>query len=119
MKFKIDENLPIDCIDLFIRMGYEAETVYKEKLQGCSDVSLIEMCIKEGRILVTLDLYFSDIRNYPPGSNPGVIVLRIAEQSIESVLTTIEKVLLAFTKENPCRKLWIVDERRIRIREQE
>ena len=119
MKFKIDENLPIDCSDLFIRMGYEAETVHKEKLQGCSDRSLVEKCMKEDRILVTLNLDFSDIRSYPPGSNPGVIVLRIDEQSIDSILKAIERVLLAFTNENPCRKLWIVDERRIRIREHE
>lgn len=37
MKFKIDENIPVDCADLFLRKGYEAETVYQEELHGCSD----------------------------------------------------------------------------------
>lgn len=34
------------------------------------------MCVKEGRILLTLDLDFADIRVYPPQALPGLVVLR-------------------------------------------
>ena len=55
MKFKIDENLPIDAAELFRLAGYEAETVFTENMQGCSDRVLIQKCWGESRILVTLD----------------------------------------------------------------
>ncbi len=117
MKFKIDENLPADCSKLLNDSGYDAESVLQENIQGCSDLYLIEVCKKEKRILVTLDLDFSDIRAYPPGDNPGIIILRLNEQSIDTVKTAISNVILAFGNDYPGNKLWIVEEKRIRIRE--
>ncbi|MFO7882516.1 MAG: DUF5615 family PIN-like protein [Kosmotogaceae bacterium] len=117
MKFKIDENLPSICAELLNEKGYNAETVIQESLQGCSDQTLIGICQSENRILITLDLDFSDIRNYPPGSNPGIIVLRLADQSITTTQSAISKLIPFFSKELPSNKLWIADESKIRIRE--
>ena len=117
MKFKIDENLPSHCAELLIEKGYNAETVIQEGLQGCSDQTLIEVCQSENRILITLDLDFSDIRNYPPGSNPGIIVLRLSEQSILAAQVSIEHLIKTFSQELPVNKLWVVNESKIRIRE--
>ena len=102
---------------LLAEKGYNAETVNQENLQGCSDNILSEVCRNEDRILITLDLDFSDIRAYPPGSNPGITVLRLNEQSIDSVIIAMKKVLLSFSNETPIKKLWLVDATRIRIRE--
>ncbi len=117
MKFKIDENLPVDCANILLDSGFDAESVLQENIQGCADPYLMEACKKEKRILVTLDLDFSDIRTYPPGENPGIIILRLNEQSIDTVKTAINNVILAFGKDHPSNKLWIVEETRIRIRE--
>ncbi len=117
MKFKIDENLPSTCAELLNEKSYNAETVIQENLQGCSDQTLIEICRSENRILITLDLDFSDIRTYPPGSNPGIIVLRLSDQSIMATQSAISQLIPFFSKELPVNKLWIVDESKIRIRE--
>jgi len=117
VKFKIDENLPSHCAELLIEKGYDAETVIQEDLQGCSDQKLIEVCQAENRILITLDLDFSDIRNYPPGSNPGIIVLRLSEQSIIDAQISMQHLISSFSEELPVNKLWVVDESKIRIRE--
>jgi predicted nuclease of predicted toxin-antitoxin system len=119
LKFKIDENLPVEAAKIFLKLGYDADTIFAEGLKGSSDEELINVCKKEDRILVTLDLDFSDVRVYPPGSVPGIIILRIADQSADSTLSVLNKVILAVNKENPAGKLWIVDEKRIRIRESE
>jgi hypothetical protein len=34
MQFKIDENLPIEIVNLLINAGYEAKTVNEQKLKG-------------------------------------------------------------------------------------
>ena len=40
----------------------------------------------KGRILVTLDRGFADLRAYPPGSHPGIVVLRQGLTSVTAAL---------------------------------
>lgn len=64
MKFKVDENLPIEVADLFEAAGHEASTVHEEGLGGAEDQRIVEQCRVEGRVLITLDVGFADIREY-------------------------------------------------------
>jgi predicted nuclease of predicted toxin-antitoxin system len=66
MKFKIDENLPVEFADLLCEAHYDATTVSEQKLEGQPDNSIAEICSREERILITLDLDFANIRVYPP-----------------------------------------------------
>jgi len=117
MKVKIDENLPVDMVELFRNAGYDAETVYSEGIEGCSDKYLVTACKKEQRVLVTLDNHFSNIRAYPPEEYNGIIVLRVTDQSKSRVLRLIDKLLPLLKKAEDLRKrLWIVEEERIRVR---
>ncbi len=76
MKFKIDQNLPIEAADLFTVAGHDAVTVYQQSLGGAPDERIVEVCKDEDRILVTADLDLSDILRYPPSRAPGYMVLR-------------------------------------------
>ncbi|HRH87501.1 MAG TPA: hypothetical protein PLO41_11685 [Rubrivivax sp.] len=67
---------------------------------------------------MTLDLDFSDIRTYPPGSYGGIWVLRPTDQSFDAVLGLVLAGVRLATVEQPAGQLWIIDERRIRIRGQ-
>ncbi len=118
-KFKIDENLPIEVAKVFNQFGYDTETVLDEELQGCKDEKLINICKNEERIFVTFDLDFSDVRVYPPGAYPGIIVIRLADQSVDLTLAVINKVISTFKEESPSGKLWIVEDTKIRIRNNE
>ena len=62
-EFKIDENLPTEFAEILQEAGYDAMTVHQQKLKGEKDPILLEICQQEGRILVTLDLDFANIRN--------------------------------------------------------
>ena len=55
MKFKTDENLPLEVTNMIKRLGHDCLSVRDQNLGGCSDVELIEICNLEHRILVTLD----------------------------------------------------------------
>ncbi len=116
MKFKIDENLPVDAARLFITSGYDALTVGDQNLQGAKDSSLFAVCIDEDRTLVTLDMGFSNIKAYPFNSHPGIIVIRTTSQSKHHILNILGKAISFLEKEPVSGKLWIVEEEKVRIR---
>jgi len=66
--------------------------------------------------LLTLDLDFADIRAYPPEDYCGIIVMRLARRDKPRVLEVLGRLLLKLDAEELIGKLWIVNERTIRIR---
>jgi len=116
MKFKIDENLPIDAAVLLKNAGHDALTVHGENLTGSQDTDIAVVCAAENRILLTLDLGFADIRAYPPSKYPGIIVFRLSRQDKRNVLQAISRLLRVFDTHLVDNKLWIVEERRVRVR---
>lgn len=116
MRFKTDENLPAELAEAFRAAGWDALTVGDQQLSGETDRLIADVCQKESRVLVTLDLGFSDIRAYPPHEYTGVIVLRPVRQNKESVLALASRLVMALRERPIERELWIVDDRRIRIR---
>jgi predicted nuclease of predicted toxin-antitoxin system len=117
LKFKIDENLSIEVAALLIKAGYDAMTVVDQHLGGQSDADVVRVCQQEGRILITLDLDFSDIRSYPPADYFGIIVLRLSRLSKARVLSAVSRMLPILEQEPLAKRLWIVDESTVRIRD--
>lgn len=117
MKFKIDENLPVEVADVLKQFGHDAVSVYDEGLSGEIDREIGRVCQKEQRARLTLDLDFADIRAYPPQQYAGIVALRCKHQDKLMVLALTERVAKALESETLSRKLWIVDEQRIRIHE--
>jgi len=116
MRFKIDENLHRDAAELLKRHGHDAMTVVDQGLRGYGDGEIANVCRKEQRAIVTLDLDFSDVRVYSPGDYVGIIVLRLSDQSRGSVLKVIGRIIPLFGTEMLIGRLWIVDEHQVRIR---
>ena len=116
MRFKFDENLPSDLGALLRRDGHDAHSVLDENLRGAADPSIAKVCQDEQRILITLDLDFAHIQNYPPRDYHGIIVLRLARQDRDTVLAIIPRILALLQTEPIAQRLWIVDDHRTRIR---
>jgi len=116
MKFKVDENLPVEAAELLRQEGHETLTVSEQALSGSPDADIASACRREGRDLVTLDKGFADIRLYPPEQFPGLIVLRLDRQDRQHVLAVLGRLLSVFSSELVEGHLWIVEEERIRIR---
>ena len=56
-----------------------------------------QRAVEEGRIVVTADLDFSNALRFPPGSHPGIVVLRVPgewtlSRQAERVVTGISEV---------------------------
>jgi predicted nuclease of predicted toxin-antitoxin system len=116
LKFKIDENLPIEVAVLLIDAGYDAVTVPEQKLGGHPDPEISVVCRSESRAIVTLDLDFADIRVYPPEQYEGIVVFRLARLNKRAVVDAAGRLLPLLSDEPLTGKLWIVDETRVRIR---
>jgi predicted nuclease of predicted toxin-antitoxin system len=116
MRFKVDENLPVEAAEALRQTGHDAATALEQKYGGSADAQLADLCRREGRILVTLDMDFADIRAYPPAEFPGLIVLRLRQQDKPHVLDVLTRLIPLLGQEPLDRHLWIVEEKRVRIR---
>lgn len=117
VKFKIDENLPIEVADLLRASGHDALTIHDQNMVGDADFQIALICQMEQRALLTLDLDFSDIRAYPPSDHAGIVVLRPQSQGKSTVLDLISKLIPLLQTEPLTGKLWIVQENGLRVRE--
>ncbi|MGO9834108.1 MAG: DUF5615 family PIN-like protein [Polyangiaceae bacterium] len=117
MKFKIDENLPTQVAVALREAGHDAMSVVDQGLGGREDAGVAEVCRREGRSLVTLDVDFANVQAYPPRAYPGLVVLRLQRQDKSHVLSVVATVVPLLGVEPLERRLWIVDESRVRIRE--
>jgi len=115
MRFKVDESLHVEVADLLRGQGHDALTVFDQGLRGRNDHALADICRTENRVLLSLDLDFSNILMFPPEHYPGLIVLRLRKKGRTAVLHVVTRVMDHLSKEPLAGRLWIVDEHRIRI----
>jgi predicted nuclease of predicted toxin-antitoxin system len=117
LKFKVDENLPVECAEYLQASGHDAETVDAEALSGSPDPLLFDRCRDENRILVTLDLDFANIQTYPPRTHSGVVVFRPPNQDKRTLLSLVKRLSEMLASRSPKGQLWIVEADRIRVRD--
>lgn len=60
MKFKLDENLPVELVTDLRGLGHDADTVTDEGLRGAADPAVVDAALAADRILFTLDLFRPD-----------------------------------------------------------
>lgn len=115
MRFKVDESLHVEVADLLRGQGHDALTVFDQGLRGRDDHDMADMCRSENRVILSLDLDFSNILMFPPENYPGLIVLRLRKKGRAAVRHVVTRVMDHLNKEPLAGRLWIVDEHRIRI----
>lgn len=93
MKVKLDEDMPRRAVRVLESYGHEVATVSDEGLSGASDVEVARRSSEEGRLLITLDRGFGDIRRYPPSTHPGIIVVRLRDQRASLVERAVRSLL--------------------------
>jgi len=118
MRIKLDENVDTRLATFLKRAGHDTNTVQEQGLCGTEDKALYEACKEEGRILVSLDLDFSNIIRFPPEGTPGLVVLRGPNQLFSTMRVLVETLIDALTRELPDDRLWVVEQGRLRIHEE-
>jgi len=116
LKLKLDENMPAALAVLLRQAGHDAKTVPEENLSGMDDPKIISAAAQEGRILITFDSDFGDIRNYPIQTHAGIVVFRLINQRWAHLKKPAQRLIESRLFERLQGGLAVVDENRIRIR---
>jgi hypothetical protein len=115
VNFKLDENLDPRIGLVFAEGGHDVETAVSEGMSGSSDDELYNVCCRERRTLITLDLDFANPLRFPPEGTAGIIVLRPPVPSLPLIRTTIGGALAHIKSGQVDGRLWIVEPGRIRV----
>jgi predicted nuclease of predicted toxin-antitoxin system len=75
--FLVDESLPLSTAFALREQGYQARHVIELGLRGAKDHDLFVKAQEESWTIVTRDLGFGNLLDYPIGSHAGIIVLRV------------------------------------------
>ena len=116
MRIKVDEDLPRAVVALFREAGHDAKTAREEGLGGAKDPLVWRTTQREGRLLITADKGFGDIRKYPPGTHAGVVLLRPVEDGIRPAVQLAEALLVQFSVDRLAGSITVVTPSGIRIR---
>ncbi len=118
MRLKLDENFDLRLVPLLRSEGFDVDTVRDEGLSGSADETVYRVCRDSQRVLVSLDLDFSNPLRYPPEPTEGIIILRVPRPLLSLIRTTLLEAVPAL-KSGPLKgALWIVEPGRIRVHEQ-
>ena len=90
---KLDENLPAEARSAAESLGHDVDTVVEEDLGGADDSAALDAARKAGRFLITLDRGLGDVRRYPPGSHPGIAVLRVDNEDGPTLAQAVRSFL--------------------------
>lgn len=94
MRFLVDANLPRSTAALLKNFGHTADHVRDLGLGDAPDAKIAAFAKTSGACLITRDLDFADIRNYPPDQYDGMLVLRLPEDAIATeIVEALEKFL--------------------------
>lgn len=116
MKLKLDENLSRYLKLSLNAYQHEVMTAADEGLLAQPDPAIAAVAKSEGRMLFTLDVEFGDLRKYPPGSHPGIVLFRPRTFGPLAVNRFVE----AFVRDNALEPLAgcvvVVEPTKIRVR---
>jgi len=115
MRVKLDENLGHRVQELFRQASHDVATVAAEGLSSATDRDVIEVCQRERRCLVTLDLDFGNPLLFRPSLYTGIAVFRLPPKpSHADLIAAAETLILALRKDDIIGKFWIVHKTRVR-----
>ena len=84
--------MPARLASVFAQHGHDVGTVVEQGLAGHPDSEVWEAAKSEGRMLITQDLDFSDIRPFEPGTHPGLILVSLREPGANELLKKVGAV---------------------------
>lgn len=117
VKLKLDENFSSYLSEKLRNAGWDAESVWEEKLSGAPDEIIYEKCIEEKWCLVTFDFDFANIIRFPAEDTEGIIVVKPKQPvNLEVMGKVIDQLIEVLAQNDPRGSLWILEPHQLRIR---
>jgi predicted nuclease of predicted toxin-antitoxin system len=114
VRFKIDENLPVELADELRSLGHAADTARDEGLSGRPDSEVVAKARAGNRIIVTLDKGIADLVRFPIATHTGVVLFRPGSLGRKAVLAFIRQRLASLL--DLAGRITVVTTDRIRVR---
>ena len=94
MKLLADECVNSSTVAILRRSVPDTVHLSDLGLTGISNGQVIDVCVREGRVLFTLNYrHFSDRRIHAIGSNPGIIAVRVTNTDWRVVDPVVSKFM--------------------------
>jgi predicted nuclease of predicted toxin-antitoxin system len=116
VKFKLDENLPVELVTDLRGLGHDVDTVGDEGLRGAADPAVVDAAFAAKRILFTLDEGIANLQCYPIQQSGGVVLFRPNSTGRGAVITFIRQRLDKVLEMDLSGRLTVVGPSRIRFR---
>jgi len=116
VKFKLDENLPVELVTDLRRLGHDADTVAGEGLGGAADPAVVDASSAADRILLTLDKGIANLRSYPILQHGGVVLFRPDASGRGAVIAFVRERRPRVLEMDLAGRLTVVGPARIRFR---
>ena len=116
MKFKLDENLPVELATDLRGLGHDADTVVDEGLGGAADPAVVDAALAADRILFTLDKGIANLQRYPIHQHAGVVLFRPDTSGRRTVIAFVRERLKKVLERDLAARLTVVGPHRIRFR---
>ncbi len=95
MRLKLDENADPRWRVPLEKAGHLVSTVREEGLQGAADPVIAMTCKAMDLCLITVDMGFAQILEYPPHEYSGIVVLRHPNPTLDGMKKLVRQVAAA------------------------
>jgi predicted nuclease of predicted toxin-antitoxin system len=117
VRFLVDEDCPLSLEKLLNSRGYDTIHVKTSGLSGTKDPELFIFAQEQQRIIISRDLGWANIKNYPPNSHCGLIILRFPFEAIAmEIRQVVEQFIDLVNISEIVGATVIVDKNKFRIR---
>ncbi len=94
MRFLVDANMPRSTRVLLASLGHSGEHASDIGLAHAPDARIAAHACANGAAIITRDVDFADIRNYPPHQFNGIIILRMPDDAgAKTIVNLLERFL--------------------------
>jgi len=110
--------MPRLAVGALAKLGHQVEFVKDIGLSNDFDKVIAEHAQTTQAVLVTRDLDFADVRNYPPEQYFGIVVIRAPDEALAPDIANLLERFAGNSEftDNLSGKLAIVEENRVRFR---
>lgn len=116
MRLFCDENIRDTTVEWLRTRGHDAVSVKEVGIGGADDKTVLNYAVTEGRVLLTFNTHFADVRKLATVDHGGIIRLRFKIQTEETVHPVLQRVLEKLHDEDTTNLLITVQKEKMRRR---
>lgn len=116
MSLLVDHCVPRKFVRLLVEWGYVATPLAEHAATDSPDPDVLALAQQLDAVLLTVDLDFANILDYPPGNYAGIVVMRYDINEEAALAVSLRQALEDLYRDALRGVLVIIEAQRYRIR---